>query len=53
MFYRYRFESEIYPSLNRIPLHVRMKLDLAGAKISLKTSLGEAGSDPRVSTSME
>ena len=39
MFYRYRFESEIYPSLNRIPLHVRMKLDLAGVKISLKTWL--------------
>lgn len=36
MFYRYRFESEIYPTLSRIPLHVRMKLDLTGAKISLK-----------------
>ena len=36
MFYRYRFESEIYPSLSRIPLHVRMKLDLTGVKISLK-----------------
>ncbi len=39
MFYRYRFESEIYPSLSRIPLHVRMKLDLAGVAISLKTWL--------------
>ncbi|MGH7772775.1 MAG: nitrate reductase associated protein [Candidatus Binatia bacterium] len=39
MFYRYRFESEIYPSLSRIPLHVRMKLDLTGVKISLKTWL--------------
>ncbi len=36
MFYRYRFESEIYPSLSLIPLHVRLKLDLTGVKISLK-----------------
>jgi len=36
MFYRFRFESEIYPELSRIPLHVRMKLDLTGVKISLK-----------------
>lgn len=39
MFYRYRFESEIYPTLSRVPLHVRMKLDLTGVKISLKTWL--------------
>ena len=39
MFYRYRFESEIYPELSRIPLHVRMKLDLTGGKISLKAWL--------------
>jgi len=39
MFYRYRFESEIYPSLSLIPLHVRMKLDITGLKISLKTWL--------------
>ncbi|MCZ6563851.1 MAG: nitrate reductase maturation protein NarM [Deltaproteobacteria bacterium] len=39
MFYRYRFESEIYPSLSLIPLHVRMKLDITGVKISLKTWL--------------
>jgi hypothetical protein len=39
MFYRYRFESEVYPSLSRIPLHVRMKLDLTGVKISLKSWL--------------
>ena len=36
MFYRYRYETEIYPALSRIPLHVRMKLDLTGLKISLK-----------------
>ena len=39
MFYRYRFESEIYQEMSRIPLHVRMKLDLTGVKMSLKTWL--------------
>ncbi len=39
MFYRYNFESEIYPSLSLIPLHVRMKLDITGVKISLRTWL--------------
>jgi hypothetical protein len=36
MFHRYQHESDIYPGLSRIPLHVRMKLDLTGIKISLK-----------------
>lgn len=36
MFHRYRYEAEFYPSLNRIPLDVRMKLDVTGLKISLK-----------------
>lgn len=36
MFHRFRYEAEFYPSLSRIPLHVRMKLDLTGVKISLK-----------------
>ena len=36
MFHRYQYESDIYPSLSRIPLHVRMKLDVTGIKISLK-----------------
>ena len=36
MFHRFRYEAEFYPSLSRIPLHVRMKLDLTGIKISLK-----------------
>jgi hypothetical protein len=40
MFYRYQHESDIYPSLSRIPLHVRMKLDLTGVKISLNDWLG-------------
>jgi hypothetical protein len=35
MFYRFRYESEFYPALSRVPLYVRMKLDLAGVKISL------------------
>ncbi len=39
MFYRYNFESEIYPLLSLIPLHVRMKLDITGIKTSLKTWL--------------
>jgi hypothetical protein len=36
MFYRYQHESDIYNDLRRIPLHVRMKLDLTGIKIGLK-----------------
>ena len=39
MFPRYDFESEIFPSLNRISLHVRMKLDLTGTRISLNAWL--------------
>lgn len=35
MFHRFRYESEYYPTLSRLPLHVRMKLDLTGIKISL------------------
>lgn len=36
MFHRFRYEAEFYPTLSRLPLHVRMKLDLTGIKISLK-----------------
>jgi hypothetical protein len=36
MFFRFSYEAEFYPALNRLPLHVRMKLDLTGIKISLK-----------------
>lgn len=36
MFQRYPHESDIYPSLSRLPLHVRMKLDVTGIKLSLK-----------------
>jgi hypothetical protein len=35
MFHRFVYESEFYPNLSRVPMHVRMKLDLTGAKISL------------------
>jgi hypothetical protein len=36
MFYRFGYEAEFYSALSRVPLHVRMKLDLIGIKISLK-----------------
>lgn len=36
MFYRFDYEAEFYADLSRVPLHVRMKLDLTGVKISLK-----------------
>lgn len=35
MFHRFLYESEFYPELSRVPMHVRMKLDLTGVKISL------------------
>jgi hypothetical protein len=35
MFYRFTYESEFYPSLSRVPMYVRMKMDLTGVKISL------------------
>lgn len=36
MFHRYDYEAEYYPSLSRLPLDLRRKLDLAGIKLSLK-----------------
>lgn len=36
MFHRYDYEAEYYPSLSRLPLDLRRKLDVAGIKISLK-----------------
>jgi hypothetical protein len=36
MFHRFGYEAQFYPTLSRIPLHVRMKLDLTGLRISLK-----------------
>jgi hypothetical protein len=36
MFYRFQYEKAFYPHLDRLPLHVRMKLDLTGIKLSLK-----------------
>ena len=36
MFHRYDYESEFYPSLTRLPLDVRRKLDVTGIKVSLK-----------------
>ena len=37
MFYRFEFEAAFYPTLERLPFHVRMKLDLAGVRVSLNT----------------
>ena len=36
MFRRFSHEAEYYPQLSRVPLHVRMKLDTAGIKLSLR-----------------
>lgn len=36
MFHRFRYESEYYPQLSRLPLDVRRKLDVVGVKLSLK-----------------
>lgn len=36
MFHRFQYENEYYPTLSRVPLDVRMKLDVTGTKISLK-----------------
>jgi hypothetical protein len=35
MFHRFVYESEFYPNLSRVPMYVRMKLDLTGMTISL------------------
>ena len=36
MFCRFQFEAEFYPTMSRIPTHLRMKLDVTGIKVSLK-----------------
>ncbi len=36
MFHRYDYEAEYYPSLSRLPLDLRRKLDISGVKLSLK-----------------
>jgi hypothetical protein len=48
MFYRFQFESEHYPILDRLPLHARMKLDLAGVKLSLQQWLAFSLEERRV-----
>jgi hypothetical protein len=35
MFHRYQYEAEFYPTLSRLPLDVRRKLDITGIKLSL------------------
>lgn len=42
MFYGFRYEEEFLPTLSRLPLHLRMKLDLTGIKLSLKEWLAFA-----------
>ena len=37
MFHRFQFEAAFYPTLERLPFHVRMKLDLTGVRVSLDT----------------
>lgn len=36
MFYQFQYETAFYQGLERLPLHVRMKLDTTGVKLSLK-----------------
>lgn len=36
MFYRFHYEAAFNANLSRVPLYVRMKLDLTGIKMSLK-----------------
>ena len=36
MFHRYQCEAEFYPTLSRLPLDLRRKLDVTGIKLSLK-----------------
>ena len=37
VFHRFQFEAAFYPTLERVPFHVRMKLDLTGIRVSLNT----------------
>ncbi len=37
MFHRFQFEAAFYPTMERLPFHVRMKLDLTGIRVSLNT----------------
>jgi hypothetical protein len=48
MFHRFRHEARYYPTLSRVPLDVRMKLDLTGAKISLNHWLSFSFEERRV-----
>ena len=36
MFHRYQYEAEFYPTLSRLPLDLRRKLDVTGVKLSLQ-----------------
>ncbi|HEY7560090.1 MAG TPA: nitrate reductase associated protein [Candidatus Binatia bacterium] len=48
MFYRFQHEADFYPELTRVPLHVRMRLDLTGIKLSLNQWLAFALEERRI-----
>jgi hypothetical protein len=48
MFHLFEHEAELLPELNRLPLYARMKLDIAGIKVSLNHWLGFALEERRV-----
>jgi hypothetical protein len=48
MFHRFEYEKEFYPELSRLPLYARMKLDLAGIKLSLQQWLAFPFEERRV-----
>jgi hypothetical protein len=48
MFYRFQYEAEFYAELNRLPLCARMKLDIAGIKLSLHQWLAFALEERKV-----
>ena len=48
MFHRFQHQTEVHPELNQLPLYARMKLDMAGIKVSLKQWLAFALEERRV-----
>lgn len=48
MFNQYPYEAEFYPTLSRVPLDVRRKLDITGIKLSLQDWLAFSLEERRV-----
>jgi hypothetical protein len=48
MFHLFAYEAPLHTELNRLPLYARMKLDIAGIKLSLNQWLGFALEERRV-----